>query len=224
MNKHSTRLLLPLLSSVLLSGCFLNFNPGIPGSGKIVTVSVPAKDFDRVQNASVGALHIKVGAEESVKITTDDNLQSLLEAVVENGELVFRTKGKENLAPTNGVKFEVTIKSLKGIQLTGVGSVKAEGIASESLNVKLTGVGSMDLSGSAEKLVVTAEGVGSFDSGGLEAKHVEVTSKGVGSTTVKATESLKVKAEGIGGVTYLGNPRDVKVDASGIGKVSAGGD
>lgn len=223
MAKFHPPLVLSLLSSLLFSGCFIgNFNPGIPGSGKLTTVSIPAKEFDRVQNASVGALHIKVGAEESVSITTDDNLQQYLEAIVDNGELVFRTKGNENLAPTNGVKFEVTVKSLSGIQLTGVGSVTAEGIASDDLAVTLSGVGSMNLSGSAEKLTVITDGVGSFDSSKLEAKHVDVTARGVGSTKVKATESLKVKAKGIGGVTYVGQPREASIDASGIGKVTAG--
>lgn len=223
MSKIHPLLVLPLLSSLLFSGCLIgNLNPGIPGSGKLVTISIPAKDFDRVQNASVGALQIKVGAEESVSITTDDNLQQHLEAVVENGELVFRTKGNVNLAPTNGVKFEVTVKSLKGIQLTGVGSVTAEGIASDDLAVTLSGVGSMNLSGSADKLTVITDGVGSFDSSKLEAKHVDVTAKGVGSTKLKATESLKVKAKGIGGVTYVGQPREASIDASGIGKVTAG--
>lgn len=221
MIKNQSLLLLPLLGSLLLSGCFMRFNPGIPGSGKVTTVNVPAKDFDRVKNDSVGALHIKLGAEESVSITTDDNLQQYLEAAVEKGELIFRTKSDVSLAPTKGVKFEVTVKSLKGIHQAGVGSVNAEGISGDALDVQMSGVGSVHLSGTTEKLTVIAGGVGSFDSSNLEAKHVDVTSKGVGSTKVKATESIKVKAEGIGGVTYSGKPKDVKVDASGIGKVKA---
>lgn len=221
MTKIHPLLVLPLLGSLLFSGCFIaSFNPGIPGSGKIVTVSIPAKEFDRVQNDSVGALHIKLGAEESVSITTDDNLQQYLEAIVENGELIFRTKGKQMLAPTKGVKFEVTVKSLKGIHLAGVGSVNAEGISGDALDVKMSGVGSMNLTGSTLKLTVSSDGVGSFDSSSLEAKNVEVTSSGIGSTKVKATESLKVTASGIGGVSYVGKPKDVKVDASGIGKVT----
>jgi hypothetical protein len=214
--------MLLLVGLLLQSGCFLSaFVPGIPGSGTVVTVDIPVSEFSKLHHSTVGTVNLKVGAEESVSITTDDNLQSHLEAVVEDGELILRNKGEENLKPTKGIVFDITVKSLKSVRLSGVGSITAEGIAEPELTVNSTGVGSVKVKGSAETLTVNVDGVGSFDSGELEAKTVVVTSTGVGSTKVKATESLSVTATGVGAVTYTGQPKVLNISDTGVGRVSA---
>jgi hypothetical protein len=210
-----------LLSTLLFSGCLPGFVTGIPGSAKITTVKVEATGFTSVHQASVGSVNISLGEEESVSITTDDNLQQYLSATVENGELVIRTKGNESLAPTDGVKIDVKMKALTAIRLSGVGSITAENVKSPELTVKSDGVGSLKLAGEVDKLAVKVDGVGSFDSSKLDAKNVTVESNGVGSTKVKATESIDVKATGVGSVTYYGSPKEKKINASGIGSVSA---
>ena len=116
-----------LVGSLLLSGCFLPKTiSGIPGSGKITTVNVRASGFTKVHQSAVGTVTISQGEVESVSITTDDNLQQYLEAVVENGELVIRIKSNESLAATNGIKIDIKLKSLEALRLSGVGSITAQ--------------------------------------------------------------------------------------------------
>jgi hypothetical protein len=118
-----------LISALLCSGCFLpGYISGIPGSGKITTVKVEAADFNQVHQSSVGSVNISLGEEESVSITTDDNLQQFISAKVENGELVIRTVGDESLSPTQGIQIDVKVKALTAIRLSGVGSITAENV------------------------------------------------------------------------------------------------
>lgn len=212
-----------LLSAVLLcSGCMVSIPKGIPGSGKITTVSAPVQGFARIRHTTVGSLTIIQGEEESVKITTDDNLQPYLEVVVEGDELILRNVGDEPLQPTKGIQITVTVVELKAVALTGVGNITASGIEGPSLEVSSSGVGAIQLAGKVEELSVQVDGVGSFDSTELDAKKAKVVSTGVGMTTVKATESIDIKATGVGGVIYYGAPQEKKIDARGIGSVRAG--
>ncbi len=221
MSQMNRFFVIPLLGSLFLSGCFLPGNiSGIPGSGKITTVNVPATGFTKVHQSAVGSVTIAQGEEESVSITTDDNLQQYLEAVAENGELVIRNKSKENLAATKGIEISIKIKSLVELRLTGIGSIAARDVKGQELSVKSDGVGSITLQGEVDSLDAHISGVGNFDSTGLDAKNVVIESSGVGASSVKATESIKVNANGIGSVTYSGHPKDKTIKTSGIGKVS----
>lgn len=220
MTKHFANSLL-MIPVLFCSGCLISsFSTGIPGSGKITTQKIDASEFTSVHQATVGAVNVTLGDEESVSITTDDNLQQYLSATVENGELVIRNKSEENLAPTNGIQVDVKLKSLTALRLSGVGSITAENVQGPELTVKSDGVGSVRLAGEVEKLTVNIGGVGSFDSSKLDAKTVKVDSSGVGSAKVKATESIEVNASGVGGVTYYGDPKEKTINASGIGSVS----
>lgn len=221
MQKASIVYCLSLCGLLFQTGCFLpGYVSGIPGSGTITTVKSSAMGFTKVHQTASGSVAISQGDEESVSITTDDNLQQYLEAVVENGELVIRNKSEQNLAATKGVQISIKLKSLEALRLSGVGSITATGLKCDKLSVRSDGVGSISLQGEANSLDANISGVGNFDSKELDAKYVIVESSGVGSSSVKATESIKVTASGLGSVTYSGRPKDKTVNASGIGKVA----
>ena len=61
-------------------------------------------------------------------------------------------------------------------------------------------------------------------SGGVrEAFHAgRVNSDGVGNLRVFASESVDIHADGIGNVTYYGNPAQKHIHKDGIGRVKAG--
>ena len=78
----------------------------------------------------------------------------------------------------------------------------------------------MKLQGEINSLDANISGVGDFDSTDLVAKNVVIASSGVGSSSVKATESIKVNHSGVGNVSYSGGPKDKTVKSSGTGQVS----
>ena len=76
--------------------------------------------------------------------------------------------------------------------------------------------------GKVQTFVLKAEGVGAVNARELDAQHVDVSLQGVGSAQVRATESLRAKLEGIGSLTYYGNPKRVSKQVEGIGRVASG--
>ena len=92
-------------------------------------------------------------------------------------------------------------------------SLKAKNIA-----VRCEGAVLLELRGVADNLSVKISGAGHVNARELTAKEVTIRVEGVGFGSVYATNLLDVKIEGVGKVTYKGNP-DIKRIISGLGKV-----
>lgn len=120
------------------------------------------------------------------------------------GGVKLKTKGYIDLNDfemyvAGGAKIELNIKA-DDVEILGEGGVffKLEGVA-RSLDIKVSGAGHVD----AEK---------------LKSKDVSIIIEGVGTGTVYATETLYAKIEGVGKISYEGNPVVTK-HIEGLGSV-----
>lgn len=206
-------LLLPCLA--FLPGCI--GMTGTPGSGVSKTETREVEEFHSISHGSIGAVTVTVGQPHSVKVTFDDNLLSMVETKVVDGELKISTSGSFNSKISMDV--QVTVPELKSLTISGVGEVKATGIDSENIRLKLSGVGSLKAEGKTRNLDLSVSGVGNAELKGLEAESAKVVVSGVGNATVYATESVDVQTSGVGGAKVFGNPKDPKIKSTGIGKV-----
>jgi hypothetical protein len=208
-------LLIPCFA--LLTGCVTGFG-GIPGSGVSRTESRDLGEFHAISHDAVGAVTVTVGQPHSVKVTFDDNLLSLVETRVVDGELKIKTTGSFN--STHTLDVQITVPAVESLKVSGVGSLNAAGIESDNIELKLSGVGSLKVEGKTKNLDLNVSGVGSAELKALEAESARVIVSGVGGATVYATESVDVHTSGVGGVRVFGNPKDPKIKSTGIGKVT----
>ena len=102
----------------------------------------------------------------------------------------------------------------------GVGNIEMD-FQTEDLDAELNLVGKMTLKGKASKVAIKNEGIGNIDASQLIAQDMEVISSGIGKMDVHCEGDLSMIVEGIGKVTYSGNPNVIKKEISGIGKVEA---
>lgn len=212
--------ILAALFALPLVGCSLmnSLTVGTDGSGHAKTDLRQVGSFSAIRHDSVGDVDIRVGESQSVKVVADDNLLPLIRTKVENGTLVISTKG--GFKPKTPIRYTVTVPALTGIELNGVGAIKATRLHGRTLRLKLNGVGDIDAGGAVDELSLELNGVGAAKLDHLTSRKAVVKSTGTGDTTLLATKSLNIDLSGVGDVRYAGNPKDVKVKKSGVGEVS----
>jgi hypothetical protein len=215
------------------------------GSRRVVTEDVKVSNFDQVNFSAVGELTITQGDRESLTIEAESNVMNRIETSVRGGTLHIdmRTGGFPwigNVVPTKPVKYDLTVKELNSLDLSGLGNVYAGAIDTDRLNLDLsgagqviirsltadslevehTGLGKCELSGQVTRQEVRLTGAGEYDAADLESEKAEVVLTGLGKATVWATETLDIELTGAGSVSYYGNPR-VTQNVTGLGNVKS---
>jgi hypothetical protein len=227
-----SRTVIGLLLLAPLAGC----GPVTVGSGRIATETRPLGDVHAVNLSGVGDLTVQLGDDNKIEIETDDNILPLVETKEADGELTVRAKG--NVAPTQGLTYRVTVRSLDALAVSGSGtatvvrwtgsgvkvSISGSGdvlvteSALASLTAKLSGSGTLTATGRADSLDLHISGSGTCHADGLQANEVKVAISGSGSAEVWAEKELSAKLSGSGSVTYVGSP-SVHSKVSGSGAV-----
>jgi hypothetical protein len=222
--------------ALLATGC----GESVAGSGHMQTQSPAFTGASAVELSGFGELHIVQGATDALNITTDDNLLPLLETSVRDKVLVLGQRG--NLKPSHSIVYQLSLKEIKSIQLSGAGTGDLSGLKGDELSivesgagtlqlrqiqvgnlaVTLSGTGQITVSGVAAKQVLTSSGVGNFDGKALAGESVTVSISGAGNAVVNASKTLDAQVSGVGSVTYFGKPQ-VTQKVSGVGTVSPGG-
>ena len=220
------------------------FSSTIEGSGNIITEARDVSAFDRVTLSGFGEVTVEQGEAESLTVSTDDNIMPYVTTEVRNNTLIldFDDKGRNRgYNPTDGIKFNLVVKDLSRIDISGAGSFDVNELETEALLADLSGASSLEIgdltanelvvrqsgagtvfvSGQVEGQELAHSGVGSYHAADLESKTAIIDISGAGSATVWATESLDIQISGLGSVIYYGNPRIIQ-NVSGLGKLVSG--
>jgi hypothetical protein len=120
---------------------------------------------------------------------------------------------------TEPIDYELTVEDLRALEVSGVGSVEAEGIDTDELAVAIGGSGDVKISGNAERQDVDISGSGDYRALDLDSEEVKIDVGGSGSAVVNTSDALEAKVGGSGSVEYVGDP-EVEQDVSGAGEVS----
>lgn len=124
-------------------------NKTIKGNGQIVTEVRKISSFNSINVSGFAKIVVEKGKENSVNISTDQNLQPYLKVLVENNQLVIRTKKNVGIAPSQAMNIIITSKSDNFSDITTAGKIMftAKNVNSNQLNVKIAGETIMGLSG-----------------------------------------------------------------------------
>jgi len=106
-----------------LAACDNPFNRTISGDGNITTSERNASGFKNIRCAGSYDVELTQGSPSSVKIKTDENLQSYIVTDVGGNELNIHTKEGVNLHPSDKIKLYITTDKLEGFKLAGSGNV-----------------------------------------------------------------------------------------------------
>jgi len=248
MNTKKLFLSVMLLLALVLGACsrIPGINLRVEGSGNFVTENRDVSGFDRVSLSGFGEVNITQGNAESLRVSTDDNIMPYVKTEVQGNTLVlgFTNEGqRRSFNPSDGIKFDLVIKDLTRIDISGAGSVNVKELTAEKLQLDLSGAGNLEIDSlSAEELVtrisgagsviiagqvkgqeVSHSGVGNYHAADLKSDSAIIDISGAGSSTLWVLETLDVEISGLGNIIYYGTPRVIQ-NVSGLGKLIGQGE
>jgi len=207
------RTLLPLVA-VLLGGCGLSSSAGDPGPTRSADREITA--VSEVELDTSGDLTLTTGPAPSLRITAGRDVLPHLTSEVHGDRLVLGTKG--SVGSLGEVRYELVLPAAHAVELSGSGSISADGLDVDALTVALSGSGTITLSGRAGRQTVEIDGSGDYSAAALDSRDAEVTVAGSGTADVQVTGTLKAVIEGSGTITHGGGAR-VQTDIEGSGTV-----
>lgn len=246
----STRLKVILLVASLVlalqTGCGIRHASGghmtsryVNADGPSESKTYPVSGFSSIYLEGNGNVTLRQG-NPSVRIDGSANQLELVNVRVEDNVLHIERIGRVTFQPK--IDIVITLPRLVnfasvgifdletsgsplpgervGIEISGSGNYNFN-LGARHVSVSHDGFGNVTLVGLAETLTAEVNATGSFDSRNLLTEDVSISVNGVGGASVHASRRLEARANGIGSITYRGNPLTVERRARGIGRISA---
>ncbi len=179
--------------------------------------------FSKLDIETAGKVFITQGEVQGVTIVGSNRLRSKIETKVHRDTLYIDADlgfWGNRVYDTKDLEIYITITDLTELEFQGVGKVEGTDLHLGDLEIDFEGVGDFFLSGTVNRLDVDSQGVGRLNLSELQAEHVTLSQEGVGEVSLYASQSLSIKATGIGRVTYTGEVEDVTIRSTGIGGVT----
>lgn len=235
---------------VLMAGCLFLFSSCRVGIGTgenriepsktITKAKYPQEAFDKVDNHVVGNIQLVQSQQSRVTLSAPENYVDLFEFKNDDGELdISFTQDNINIDASNvtiiiyspklskiknsgaaDIRLDsLTIDELEVVN-SGVGAFNLANLKVRELEVSCSGVGSITLSGQADEADYSCSGVGSIAAKDLKAREVEADVSGVGGIDCYASEYIKGRVSGVGGLKYAGHPARKDLNHSMTGGIS----
>ena len=176
----------------------------VKGSGNAVTQTREFDVFHAIELRIPADMHVTIGKPTALTIEADERIMPLIKMEVLKATLVISSD--REFTTTNRPDIEVTVATLRGVEVVGVGDMWVTKLDNESLTVGVTGAADVHLSGKAKNLSVAAIGASDVHAYELDVQTATVTLTGAADAKLSVAESLRVTITGPGDVWYKGNP------------------
>ncbi|HEY3259770.1 MAG TPA: head GIN domain-containing protein [Pseudonocardiaceae bacterium] len=163
--------------------------------------------FSVVELRGIGNATIEQNGTESLTITADADILPLLTSDVSAGVLRLGIKPNTSISTRNPITYRVTAKDLRGLSVSGTGSIIAERITTDRLSVTISGSGKIKIGGTADSQELHITGAGDYQAADLISKAVNATITGSGDADITVSQTLTATILGSGSITYDGNPK-----------------
>jgi len=222
---------------VTLSSCRNHWKSG---NGKVTTEERIVGPFSTITIEGLFPVEIsQTGDKESVRVQTDQNLQSQISVKTEGGELIIKTANDETIGKSTKTKVYINVKKLTELDFKSVGSLNTNGVIkldsltlnSESvgklnfdmdanfLHANLSSVGSTTFSGKVKEARINNKSVGSLSAFDLKAGTMMIHNTALGITEVYADSAFYIRSSAVGALYYKGPGQLKELKSEGIGVV-----
>ena len=202
----------------------------------------PVSGFNGLRFRAVGKIILTQGETESLVIHADPEVRSRIRTEITDGVLVisydsdWRDWTGINFIDKGVTTFNLSMKEINSIVISGVGNLDAASVTSDALSlsvsgpatitignvtantlaVEMSGVGSIDLAGKVNEQTINLSGAGSYKAPRLQSHSTSVKLSGVGNATVWADDAIDAVISGAGAVEYYGAAK-INQKITGIG-------
>lgn len=212
------------------------------GNGDRMTKTYDLEPYDEIEVNGGYDIYLVQADGHDVTITVDENLIEEVNIYVRGSRLIIESE--RLIDSPDGVKIEIPTHNIRALFSSGSSDIiSKELIRCEDLEIVLSGAGKIDLrldagevtldlsgaalvyfEGAAKSLDVDMSGAGSLEADEFEVVDCKIDISGVGSAIVNVSGTLDAQVSGLGKVEYLGNPKSVKGDVSGVGNIEKAND
>lgn len=228
-----------LLAALTLLSCTANFSSN--DSDNRITDERDLEEVTHLKVSGIFNLYLSQSDKPSIRIEGNEEQIRKLKTI-QSGELLELKfdEIKNNVFSDSRPDVYLTLGQLKQLEFDGVGNIRTEGtfkveeielegggvgnillqFEAKKIDAQFNLMGNMTLEGSANEINLSNEGIGNIDASKLLAQTMTLNSSGIGKVAVHCTGDLSITVNGIGAVSYTGNPNVIKEEINGIGKVT----
>jgi hypothetical protein len=195
-----------------------NFGESVKGSGTSKSEQRNLTGFKQIEAG--GAVNLEVDAQKdfSVVIKADDNLLQYIKTEVSGDTLKIYSEGK--ISPTTKLNVKISMPMLEGLNVSGASDAKINNVKADSLELKASGASEIIINGEAKELKADASGASKIDAENLRTENADVDASGASSANVSAINELNIDASGASKISYTGEPKNIKQNASGASSIN----
>ena len=239
---YLTKIVVLLITVLLLASCKTNWDigDGRKGSGTITTQTRPAtQTFSKIKVQQGIVLDVTQTDTQSIVVSTDDNIQDLIQTRIDGDVLTI--SAKESYNTTTSPKVNVSLKTISALTASSGSEIKSKGmLSSTNLDVKSSSGSTIDIDveadnlslesssgstinadGKALKLETSSSSGSTIDAKKLLANDVFSQASSGSNTNVSPIVSLDGKASSGASVGYHKTPKTIKVEESSGGNITS---
>jgi len=230
------------VSIAFITLCSFSKSESITGNGNIKKETRNVSGYTGISLSGNMNVEVAYGDANSITIEADENLLPYIETVVEDGDLVVRTKNKFGLKSQRKIIVYTSLTKVNNLKVSGSGNISGNGdftndgrtniSVSGSGNINLginsfdetkiaiSGSGNVTLKGkSTNNIEATISGSGNIDANDVSCNDVFAKVSGSGNIKVYANRSIDAKVSGSGNIYYRGAATKISMKSSGSGKI-----
>jgi hypothetical protein len=213
---------------LFVSACGLVTGNVVRGSGRVVSETRAASGFDEIEVCCGMQLILSQGQSESLEIEAEDNVLPEIVSDVFGRKLTVHfdnPNGTKNFRLTRPIRVMVSAIDLRGLIVTGGGSLEVGPFESDQLDLELSGGSRAELqSMAAELLEIGISGGGRFSAQELRVNELTLDLSGGSNVLIQDLqgESLILEASGGGIVEIAGSVTGQLASLSGGADYQAG--
>lgn len=223
------------------SSC-INSGKGITGSNNYITRDFKVGSFDKLNIKGIADIYYTQSTDGSTsfQVYGPDNIVELVKVNIKDNTLVVSMKKKNQHIKRSNLRMEISSPTLQHVDINGVGNFYIKGkmeatnltienelvgnlriddIRCAELELRIKGVGSNSIQGEVDKVTLISQGIGNIDAADLVSRDVIAKSEGVGDISCYATESIDATINGVGNISYRGNPAKKEITKNGPGSI-----
>ena len=218
MKKIASVCLIVLLPALFSACKFGKLGDTVAGSGVRKTEKRDLAPFKAIEMD--GAFDIQATCQQpgSFEVEADDNLLPLILSKVKDGVLYLSSEKGYN--SRQAVTIRITVPNLESIQASGAGKFHIQDLKNDKFELNSTGAAAVIVSGKTKSVEIHSTGAGVIDAHNLHAENANVSSSGAAKVDVYASEQLDATVNGVGHVSYSGDPKVVNKSVNGVGAIS----
>lgn len=241
-NEKSIQRHLLLLTFIAIGLFFQSCNIGagnvIKGDGNVITTTHEVGDFRGIDIQGVFNIKLIPGEGMPVVLETDANLQELISIKVKNKTL-YVSQTKDGVYRHTQMELQIPYSALEKINVGGACKLYSDDtVVADKLMFDISGAADIELTLDVANLQTSVSGAANIKFDGRADKHnarlsgasniraeelhtldTRISLSGAGSAHLHASEALDASLSGVGSIRYYGEPRNIKINKSGIGSI-----